>query len=115
MATLTVTMWKGIPIDEITFSLCIASEGEEKTVCRSPSVLSRGFSAVPEIMTPTSTPPDVAVTFLAADPKYKVHAILRDNRPGSEGTFIQWQLNKTMEGLRTYVSQTLEPAFTTEN
>jgi hypothetical protein len=116
MATLTVTMWKGIPIDEITFSLCIASETEEEAVCHGKaSILSRGFGAVPEMTEPTSSPPDVAVTFVAADPNHKVHGILRDNRPGSDGTFVQWKLNKTMKDLRTYVSQTLEPALNTDN
>lgn len=116
MATITVTMWKGIPIDEITFSLCIASEAEEETVCRGrASVLSRGFNAVPNMTEPTISPPEVAVTFVAADPSHRVHGILRDNRPGSDGKFVQWQLSKTMEALRTYVAQTLEPAFNTEN
>lgn len=113
MAVLTVTMWRDVPVDELTFTVCIASEGDEDGVCKAGEILSRSFSGIPT--TPVKHRPDLAVTFVASDPAQRVRGIFRDNRPGTDGRFVQWRLNKTMPELRTYIAQTLEPSFNTGN
>ena len=111
MASLTFTMWKEIPVDELTFSICVASYEEELAVCKAPRVLSRGFSAVPEMKASLPVVPEVAVTFVAPDRDKPAFGILRDNRPGAESLFTQWELKKSVKELRDYVAVTLENAF----
>jgi hypothetical protein len=114
MATLTVTMWNGIPLDEMTFTLCIASEEEEKAVCNRPSLLSHGFSGESDLTTPMNNLPVIAISLIAADSNSHVHGILRDNRLGSNGQFVQWDLHRTMDGLRNAVANSLEHALSSE-
>jgi len=115
MAVLAVSIWKGIPIDEITFSLCIAPPGEEGALCRQPAVLSEGFSALRQVDGVPNVPPDAAVSFLARGPDQSVFGILRDTRPGGDDKFVYWTLGKTMAELRAFVARSLEPVFSTGN
>ena len=116
MGSVAIAMWANgvMPVDELSIPLCVASTAEAAKNCRVQMTLHDSLSGIDPLRAAAqqdafALKSDAALHFIELDDSTQI-GVFRDNS-WPEDKYVSWRLNRSADGTRQYLQQTLLPAF----